>query len=978
MRLSKQVKRLGSCLKLLAVTIGLGTGIVYAQPQSTTQEQKFFRNEKNGVPNLYFVKLKPGFRGLRGTPEDEADSREKIKAVAADLIRLASKGVMSTIIPGSGVYIRELPEDAAIKISHDYRVESVDQDSWIKLLAQKESFDPATCANGTPPVCNWGLDRMDQNSLPLDNGYTYNLKGTGVNIYVVDSGIFAGHNAFAGGRVVLAYDRFSGSNGVPSDNANQADCSKDDSGRLIGHGTGVASIAGGIGVGVAEDAKLHSVRVFSCPLAIATTDDVVAGLQWVKANAIKPAVVNLSLSSTSATSLNKERLDMAVIDLINSGIAVVVGAGNDNVNAEQESPARIRQAITVSGSSIKDARGALPNGTLFNFGSILDLFAAGEAVLTASANAANEYLSTSGTSYAAPQVAGAVAMFLEKNRNAIPETIEKFFVAQSTKDKLTNIGEGSPNRLLYVPIIKIVRDIDRDKTVDESYGCNVLNASDRNTYWTTRLSTTGAPDPVVPTFGEYYYGIWDRLVPADYDGDGIMDRAVYRASDYAFDPYGDGVWYFQLSTNPVPGSYTSYLRYGDPYGNDMPMPGDYDGDGKADPAIWRRNTGEWFINYSTGSGPFPYGYRFGVNGDKPIIGDYDGDSKDDIAVWRPDSGVWYILQSSTLTTRSQAYGLGLAPYLDLPVAGDYDGDGVQDLGIFRQSTGDWFTQGSWDNQTTTQRYGLGVAPYYDEPIQADYDADGRFDLAVSRELDGNSFILGTSDNQTRIGNPLPYWNYGCIDNFFLALAYALYSPIVIDTAGNGYDLSRAEQGVNFDLTGSGHRAPSAWTKTNSDDAFLVLDRNGNGRIDGGKELFGDATDQQQRTPKKPTPGVMQTYPNWLKPQGPTGEPGGLNGFKALAVFDKAAQGGAEDGVIDDEDSVFTQLRLWKDLNHNGVSESGELFTLPALGVAGIGLNYEVSRKVDRYGNEFRYRGRVYRTAGSQVQPVAYDVFLKGY
>jgi hypothetical protein len=177
------------------------------------------------------------------------------------------------------------------------------------------------------------------------------------------------------------------------------------------------------------------------------------------------------------------------------------------------------------------------------------------------------------------------------------------------------------------------------------------------------------------------------------------------------------------------------------------------------------------------------------------------------------------------------------------------------------------------------------------------------------------------------------------------------SPIVVDISGNGFSLTDVPNGVTFDLEASGNPRQCAWTSIDADEAWLALDRNRNGLIDNGKEMFGNVIAQVPQT------GVER------------------NGFLALAEYDKIMNGGNNDGKISEQDFIFTRLRLWQDTNHDGISQTDELKTLSESGLEKIELDYKESGRIDQHGNQFKYRSKVRDAHDAQLGRWAWDVFL---
>jgi subtilisin family serine protease len=323
-------------------------------------------------------------------------------------------------------------EAEAMALSRDARVNYVEEAGEVVVTGVQS---PIVTDSST----FWGLDRIDQIEPALDSAYHYNRVGSGVHVYVIDTGVRLTQQEF-GTRATAVYD-FGRSSSDPAFGFDS-----------FNHGTFVAGVIGGKTYGVAKNALIHSVRVLAGG-SNGNTQDLVNGINFVAANHIKPAVANISLAVTGSCSTTS--VDTAVQSLINSGVTVVVGAGDQNADAGCTSPAHLASAITVGSSTSGDARSSNSN-----FGSSLDIFApgagSGQFIPTAS-NASDSGLDGfSATSAAAPHVAGVAALYLEQfsvnNPNdsaASPASVSAAIINNATVNKLSSIGSGSPNRLLY-------------------------------------------------------------------------------------------------------------------------------------------------------------------------------------------------------------------------------------------------------------------------------------------------------------------------------------------------------------------------------------------------------------------------------------------------------------------------------------------------------------------------------------------------
>jgi len=346
-----------------------------------------------------------------------APSVTDVGGAAQELTRRSGGQLIFTYRSAIRGFAARIPSQALTGLRKNPQISRIEEDVAVQAPSNPK---------GDASSSSWGIDRIDQSALPLDGKYMAVATGSGVNIYIVDTGIRRTHAELIG-RSPVGFTTIADGNGTD-------DCH--------GHGTHVAGIAAGTTVGVARGATVYPVRVMDCT-GWGASSDVLAGLDWVMQNHAAPAVVNMSIGRDRSPTL-----DSAVASLVSSGITVVASAGNAGTDACTQSPAGEPSVLTVAASDRYDQQVSNSNG-----GPCVDLFAPGANIRSAWRTTDTSYAVASGTSMASPHVAGAAALYLESHPNAQPSEVSNALVKSATVGVLTWLGSGSPNQLLFTGVV---------------------------------------------------------------------------------------------------------------------------------------------------------------------------------------------------------------------------------------------------------------------------------------------------------------------------------------------------------------------------------------------------------------------------------------------------------------------------------------------------------------------------------------------
>lgn len=578
-----------------------------------------------------------------------------------------------------------------------------------------------------------------QNVVGAPLAWNAGFNGSGWAVAVLDTGVMKTHS-FLTGKVVseACYSQTVAGTaetvcpgGVFESTAVGSGVNCDPAVTGCAHGTHVAGTVAGSGTtfsGVAKGGNIIAIQVFSrfnlaancgsnpAPCALSYVSDQIRGLErvLVLSGSMNIAAVNMSLGggqNTENCDIAQAARKAAIDNLRSVNIATVISSGNNGYTNAMGAPACISTAVSV-GSTGDGSNGATLDAvsSFSNSASFLNLLAPGQWIASSvpvTSGSTTTYQNYSGTSMAAPHVAGAWAILKQRRPNASVSTILNALTATGLPITDGRNGIIKPRIRVFNALqaisVKSSFDYDGDAKTDLSIYRGSLGQ-----WWLLRSSDNSN---AALTFGNSA----DKIAPADYTGDGKTDIAIFRPSS--------GEWFILRSED------NSFYSAPFGIGTDTPVPADFDGDNKADVAVFRPSNATWYINKSSGGTTIQ---QFGINGDLPVNNDYDGDGKADIAIFRPALGQWWLQRSSNNTTSVYQFGNNA----DRLVPADYTGDGKADIAFFRPSTNEWYVLRSEDLSFYAAPFGASG----DLPIPGDYDGDGKADFAVFRPINNTWYL----------------------------------------------------------------------------------------------------------------------------------------------------------------------------------------------------------------------------------------------